>query len=114
MGPPLFCENSDELTRDFPLQRGGSRAARRPLCALAELSNVNLQFLHRAAQCIAVHAQFSRSFALVAPVLLEHGDDEPLLEFADCLRIENVAAVHLKNERFQLIFHVVLSFPQTF
>ncbi len=47
----------------------------------------------------------TRCTALIALVFLQYGEDEPLLELADRLRIQNVAVVHLQNKRFELILH---------
>jgi len=57
-----------------------------------------------------VHAQFARGAALVALILLQHCQDEALLEFAHGFRIEDIAFVHLHDEGFELISHGVLSF----
>src|SRR5579864_6166961 len=59
-----------------------------------------------------MHAQFPRRAALVAFILLEDCENKTLFEFPYTFRIKNVAAVHLQNECFQLIFHdAVLSLP---
>ena len=52
-----------------------------------------------------MHSQLAGGAALVAVVFLEHGSDEPPLEFLHRFGIQNVALVHLLHERFQLIFH---------
>ena len=96
---------SDCLADDLLFQRDGAGAAGRALDAIAELANVNLELADRAAQGVAVHAQFAGSAALVTLVLLEHGHDEPFLEFTHSFGIENIASVHLQDKCFQLIFH---------
>ncbi len=73
--------------------------------AIAQLADVNLEFRDGAAESIAVHAEFARSAALVALVLLQNGENESLLKLAHALGIKNIAAVHLQDECFQLIFH---------
>jgi hypothetical protein len=49
--------------------------------------------------------QLTRGAALIAVVFLQNGEDEPLLEFAHCLRVQNIAFVHLQDECFELISH---------
>src|SRR5579864_1450299 len=71
------------------LQGEGFLAANGTSSAVAELANVELELGDGSAESIAVHPQFSRGFALIALVLLEHVHDEALLEFADGLRVEN-------------------------
>jgi len=52
-----------------------------------------------------MHAELASGSALIALVFLEHSQDEPLLELAYCLGIQNVAFVHLDYECFELISH---------
>jgi hypothetical protein len=52
-----------------------------------------------------VHAEFPGCPALIPFILLQYGQDKPLLEFAYCLGIEDVALVHLHDEGFELISH---------
>jgi len=52
-----------------------------------------------------VHAQLAGRLTLVALVLLQNGEDESFLKFADGFGIENSAFVHLENQGFQLVFH---------
>ncbi len=52
-----------------------------------------------------MHSEFSRGAALISLILLQHRQDESLLELPYTFRIKNVAAVHLQDECFQLIFH---------
>jgi hypothetical protein len=77
------------------------------------LSNVNLQFGNGAAQGVAMHPQLTRGPALVSVVFLQHCEDEPLLEFAYRLGVQNIAFVHLQDECFELISHgIPLSFEK--
>ena len=93
------------LASRFLVQGHRTCAAWRTLNSIAELANVDLELAERAAESVAVHSQFARGAALVALVFLEDGEDKTFLEFPHSLGIENVAFVHLQNQRFQLIFH---------
>ena len=75
------------------------------LVTIPKLPYINLQFADSATQGVAVHSQLAGGAALVALVFLENSQDEPFFEFPHALRVKNVAAVHLQNECFQLIFH---------
>src|SRR5208282_578283 len=99
-----------ELASLFLVQDDGTRAAGRAFGAGAQRTNINLELLHGSAERVPVHAQLSSGFALIAPVFFEHGYDEALLKLTNRLRIEDVAFVHLKNECFQLIFHLLPRF----
>src|SRR5205823_11668908 len=102
------------LTQRFLFHRRRSRASGRPSRSIPKLADVNLQFVNRPAERVAVHSQFAGRAALVALVLLKAGEDKPLLEFADALGVKNIALVHLQNECFQLIFHLIsLSRPMS-
>jgi hypothetical protein len=101
--------NRRRLADDFLFQRYRAGAAGWALYAVAELADVDLQLGDGAAERVAVHAQFAGGAALVAFVFFEDGQDETFFEFSDAFRIKNIAAVHLQNECFQLIFHVHLS-----
>jgi len=90
---------------DFFLHGDGAGAAGRALDAVAELADVDLQLGDGAAEGVAVHAQFAGGAALVAFVLLQDGQDETFFELAYAFGIQNIAAVHLQDKRFQLIFH---------
>jgi len=92
---------ADELL--FHRHRPGTPG--RPLDAIAQLPDINLQFADRAAERVAVHPQFPRGTALIALVFLQNGKDETFFELAHTLRVKDVAAVHLQDECFQLIFH---------
>src|SRR5580658_5949066 len=87
----------------------GAGAAGRALDAVAELADVDFQLGDGAAQGVAMHAQFAGGAALVAFIFLQHGQDETFLELAHAFRIKNIAAVHLQDKRFQLIFHAAFS-----
>jgi hypothetical protein len=90
--------------------RKETRAAGRAFGAGTQRADINLEFLHGAAEGVAVHIQLPRGFALVAPIFFEHGHNKTLLEFTDRFRVENIAFIHLKNKRFQLIFHLLPRF----
>jgi len=87
-------------------QRNRTRAPRRTFGTGAQRTNVDLKFLHGAAQRVPVHTQLPRRLALIAAVFFEHGYDKTLLEFPHRFRVENVAFVHLQYESFQLILHL--------
>src|SRR5215467_26369 len=52
----------------------------------------------------------ARPAALIAFVFLEDSDDEAALEFAHGFRIENVAAIHLQHQCFELVLHGISRF----
>ena len=83
------------LTSDFFVVRQRTRGARRTFAAVAELADVNLQFINCAAEGIAVHAELPRSAALIAFVFFEHGRNETPFKLADRFGIKDIAAVHL-------------------
>lgn len=56
-----------------------------------------------------MHSQFARRAALIPFIFLQDRQDESLLELSYTFGIKNVAAVHLQDECFQLIFHGSLS-----
>ena len=61
-----------------------------------------------------MHFQLARGAALVALVLLKHGENKPFLELAYGFRVEDIALVHLHDEGFKLILHSVsLSFGRS-
>src|SRR5437588_2644698 len=103
--PPRFQDLGWKLARRFFLHRLRPGAARRPPRAAADGADVELQLGDGAAQSIAVHPQFAGSFALIAVVLLQHAQQEALLELAYGLGIQNAALVHLHHQRFQLVLH---------
>ena len=102
----LTASSEWRLAGLFSLQRDRTRAVGRTLRAGAQWTDINLQLLHGPAQRVPVHAQLPRRLALIAPVFFEHGHNKALFKLANRLRIEDVAFVHLKNECFQLIFHL--------
>jgi hypothetical protein len=54
-----------------------------------------------------MHSELAGGAALIAFVFLQHGENESFLEFANSLRVEDVALVHLHDECFELVSHVV-------
>src|SRR5882672_7680672 len=82
-----MTKESCGLADDFLFHGHRASAARRALASIAELADIDLQFVDSAAQSVAVHAQFAGSAALVAFVLLQHGQDEALLEFTHAFGI---------------------------
>jgi len=103
--PEFLGSEPSHLASRFLFHGHRARTAWGTLDAIAELTNVYLQLGDSTAESIAVHAQFARSAALVAPVFLKHGEYESLLELTYAFGIKNVALVHLQDECFQLIFH---------
>jgi hypothetical protein len=93
------------LTSCLFIQGHRTGAAWRTFNSIAELADVDLKLGERPAESVAVHPEFARGAALVALVFLEDGEDKTFLEFTHSLGVENVAFVHLQNQRFQLIFH---------
>ena len=87
----------DGLANDLFLQADGAGTAGRTLDAVAELADVDLQFVDGAAEGVAVHTEFAGGAALIALVFLEHGQDETLLELTHALGVKNIAFVHLQN-----------------
>src|SRR5579864_882464 len=102
-GLPQFLQMS--LTNDLLFHGKGAGAAGWTLDAIAQLSDIDFQLGDGAAQGIAVHAQFTGGAALVPPVFLKDRQDEAFLEFANAFGVKDVAAIHLKDKCFQLIFH---------
>lgn len=72
---------------------------------VSKLPDIDLQLANRPAESIAVHSQLPGRAALVALIFLQNRQDETLFELPHAFRVEDVAAVHLQNECFQLIFH---------
>ncbi len=103
--PATIDEMALLLADLFAVEDRRTGAAWRPFGTRAERPDINLKFLHGAAQGVAVHAQFAGGLALVAAILLEHGHNETLFEFTNGFRIKDVAFVHLQDECFQLVFH---------
>ena len=94
-----------ELPRQLLFIGHGTGAAWGTLDSVTQLAHVNLELGNRAAQRVPVHSQFARRAALVALVLLQHSQDEALLELPHRFGVKNIAFVHLQDECFQLIFH---------
>jgi hypothetical protein len=78
---------------------------RRALGSIAQLADIDLEFVDGPAQCVAMHSKLARGSALVALILLKNGEDKALLKFAHAFGVKDVAFVHLQDECFQLIFH---------
>jgi len=83
--------------------REGAFGAWRPASHAANRADIELELGDGARERVPVHAQLARGAALVAAVLLEHGEQKALFEFADGFRIEDAGLVHLLNERFELV-----------
>ena len=79
--------------------------ARRSARTVAHALGIQLKFGNGTAKGVAVHTQLARGLALVSLAILQHRQNEPLLEFTHRFRIKNVAFVHLKDKSFQLVFH---------
>jgi hypothetical protein len=93
------------LAQSLSLVGGWAGAAGGALAAVPKLTHIDFKFMDRAAQGVAVHAELTGCPALVTFVFLKHSKDESLLEFANSLRVEDVALVHLHDEGFELISH---------
>lgn len=107
--PGLPPSLTDELLL-FERKRG-SFTAYRTAAAIPQLAYIQFQLSNRAAQSIAVHAELTCGFALVAAVLLQNIHDEALFELTYGLRVKNAAAIHLRYESFKLVLHEIsLSF----
>jgi hypothetical protein len=109
MAAALFaCPRSPErarLANGFFLESNRAGAAWGTLHAVAQLANIDFQLREGAAESVAVHAQLACGAALIALVFLEHSQDKALLKLTNSLGVQNVALVHLHDERFELIFH---------
>lgn len=90
----------EESAGDFLFVSCRTCGARRTPSTVAEVSNFDVQFLNRAAEGIAMHAQLPRGPALIAFVFFQHYRDKPALKFAHGLGIKNIAAVHLLYQCF--------------
>jgi hypothetical protein len=94
------------------LNRKRTLASGRTTCSAAQGPNVDFQLGDGATQSIAMHSQLARCLTLVSMIFFQHGNDEPLLELAYSLAIEDSAFVHLHHERFQLVLHDAPHFPE--
>src|SRR5579863_644443 len=106
----FVCDFRTEVTTEFSADRlfivsGGAGTAGRTFDPSPQLPNINLQFSDGPAERVAMHPQLTRGPALVSVIFLQHCEDEPLLEFAYRLGIQNIAFVHLQDECFELISH---------
>jgi len=95
-----FRERPSALANSLLLESDGTGTARGATGSVAEEANVNFEFGESTTEGVAMHAEFAGGAALVAFIFLENGEDEALFEFADCLRIKDVALVHLHDEGF--------------
>ena len=68
--------------------------------AFADLSGIETKLRERAAECVAMHAEFFRGFALVATMTREHLEDVALFELAHSVRVRDAGGEHLKDEAF--------------
>ena len=93
------------LARGFSFDGEGVGATRRTAPSAPQGFGVELELGNGAAEGVAVHAKLARGFALVPVAVLQHRENELLLEFADGFGIGNTASVHMHNQSFQLIFH---------
>ena len=78
---------------------------RRTTHALPNLRGVHTKLCQRAAEGIAVHAEFFGGFALVAAMARQYFKDETLLELAHRICVRQTNGVHSKDKVFQLAFH---------
>ena len=79
--------------------------ARRSARTVAHALGIQLKFGNGTAKGVAVHTQLARGLALVSLAILQHRQNEPLLEFTHAFRIGYAVLVHLQDQSFQLIFH---------
>ena len=101
----LQIPRNARLADGFFLESNRAGTAWGTLHAVAQLANIDFQFGEGAAESVAVHAQLARGAALVAFVFLKHGQDKALFKLTNGLGVQNIAFVHLHDERFELIFH---------
>src|ERR1019366_6508926 len=96
---------NESLTGGFPLHRDCMGAAWRPARTVAQALGIQLQLGDGTAKGVAVHAQLARGLALVSLAVLQHRENESLLEFTHAFGIGDAVLVHLQDQSFQLIFH---------
>ena len=101
-----------ELSCDLPVVSCRASGPGRTASAVAKQPYIYFQLINRAAQGVAVHPELTRRATLIAFVLLQDRQDEALLELPHRLGVKDVAAIHLQDECFKLIFHGDLSFFQ--
>lgn len=96
------------LPRAYQLRRrkNSMLPARRTLQPQLDLHWIQLQLGHDAAQCVAVHAQLSRSLALVAFVVAQHFLNVSSAKLADSLLVGDATGVHLYDKIIQFAFHL--------
>jgi hypothetical protein len=85
------------LIVDCSLGQHGPLAHHRPAHALADLRGVQVKLRQGAAQCVAMHAQLGRGFALVPFVVREYFEDVAPLELSDGIRVRHTGTVHLRH-----------------
>jgi hypothetical protein len=93
------------LAHCFPVQRDCISAARWSTRAFAQTLCIQFEFVDSAAQGVTVHTQLACGLALVSFAVLQYRKNESLLEFTYAFGIGYAVLVHLRNQRFQLIFH---------
>ncbi len=75
----------------------------------ADLGGVEVELGERAAEGVAVHAEFIGGLALIALVVREHFEDVALLELAHGIGVRNAGAVHLCDETVKFALQVFAS-----
>lgn len=80
-------------------------ASRRTLQSQLNLRGIEFEFIQGTAERVAVHAELSRSFALVALVVAQHFLDKAAAKFPDSLLVSNATGVHLHDKIIQFAFH---------
>ncbi len=78
--------------------QGRADGARRTAQTALDLRGVHVELGERAAQGIAVHAEFFSGFTLIASMTGENFRDVTLLEFAHCIGVGDACCVHLEDE----------------
>src|SRR4029079_11360671 len=73
-------------------------------------ARLQLVFLDLLAERVAVHAEVEGGLRHVAPVVLEHAGDEPLLELAPRLGEEDPLLHHLRDQGIELLLHGLAPF----
>jgi len=69
--------------------------------SVANLRGVHIKLGQRAAESVAVHAEFQRGLALVSLVMCEDFEDVALLELTHGIRVRDTDVVHLRDEAVQ-------------
>ena len=71
----------------------------------ADSGCIEVKLGERAAQGVAMHAEFFRGLALVALVMCEDLQDVAPLELPESVGIWNTGAVHLRDQAIQFALH---------